>query len=207
MACTVFAEHRNEHVLRDLLNQLHTSMDSRPVWGTQLGCESLLLGQNNARRKIACISAMARRKEEMVSKEQSIKMDNLPEECVREILCRLGHNTDIDRAGQVMQTMGMIVKEKRIWRELVQAHFTTDELEFVMKKRPELKEKKDCRDLYMAVKKQFGLRQQFTELLMLCKTCSVLYWESYGHPCYWDTPTSSPPIPITPTTFLTFFSV
>ncbi len=29
----------------------------------------------------------------------------------------------------------------------------------------------------------FNLFQEFTELVLLCKPCRVLFWQSYGHPC------------------------
>jgi len=211
MAGTVFADHMNEHVLLKLLSDLHATLDDRAVWGTHLGSETLMRGHKNARSRIACIAALEKRKNELElqakQKEASTGMEELPEECVREILCRLSDYKDVDSAGRATPTMQFIVKEKRIWRELVQAHFTRNEIQFVLNKRPELAEKKNWRSLYLALRKQFGVRQQFTELLMLCKNCRVLFWESYGHPCLSSNEFCSPPIPITPQTFLTFFSV
>jgi len=220
MAGTVFAEQRNEPVLRRLVQDLHSSMDTRAVWGSHLGSETLLRSHTKSRRRIACITAVEKRKSEVERENreegEDMEMDELPEECVREILCRLSDCKDLDSAGKASPVMGFIVKEKRIWRELVQAHFNKNEIEFILKKRPELAEKKNWRDLYIATKKQFGLRPQFTELLMLCKPCRVLYWQSYGHPgcpldpCSTSQSTSSSPssmLPISPTTFLTFFSI
>jgi len=213
MAGTVFAEHMNEHVLLKLLSDLHATLDDRAVWGSHLGSETLMRGHKNARSRIACIAALEKRKSELEQREKqeqeedTMSMQELPEECVREILCRLSDYKDVDNAGRATPTMQFIVKEKRIWRELVQAHFTKNETQFVINKRPELAERKSWRNLYLALRKQFGLRQQFTELLMLCKPCRVLFWESYGHPCLSSSEQCSTPIPITPKTFLTFFSV
>jgi len=213
MAGTVFSEHMNEHVLLKLLSDLHATLDDRAVWGSHLGSETLMKGHKNTRSRIACIAALEKRKSELEQREKqeqdedTMGMEELPEECVREILCRLSDYKDVDSAGRATPTMQFIVKEKRIWRELVQAHFTKNETQFVLNKRPELAEKKNWRSLYLALRKQFGLRQQFTELLMLCKNCRVLFWESYGHPCLSSTENCSTPIPITPNTFLTFFSV
>jgi len=213
MAGTVFAEHMNEHVLLKLLSDLHATLDDRAVWGTHLGSETLMRGHKNARSRIACIAALEKKKSELELREkqemedETMSMEELPEECVREILCRLSDYRDVDNAGRATPTMQFIVKEKRIWRELVQAHFTKNEIQFIINKRPELAEKKSWRNLYVALRKHFGLRQQFTELLMLCKNCRVLFWESYGHPCLSSSEQCSTPIPITPQTFLTFFSV
>lgn len=212
MAGTVFAERCNEHVLRRLVGELHASLDTRGVWGSHLGSETLLRRHTKSRRRIACITAVEKRKSETEragrEAEDDMELGGLPEECIREILCRLSDSGDLDRAGQASPVMGMIVKEKRIWRELVQAHFTKAEIEFVLQKRPEMAGRKNWRELYIATKKQFGLRPQFTELLMLCKPCRVLYWQSYGHPgCLLDPPAPAATLPITPTTFLTFFSI
>lgn len=214
MAGTVFSEHRNEHVLRALLESLQGCLENKAVWGSHLGGAGLVSGHTTVRRRIACITALEsrrdeieRRRREEIQDDPVMDMNALPEECLREILCRLGQDRDVVSAGKATPTMGYIVEERRIWRELVEAHFTPNEIEFVRAKRPELYDNKKWRELYMAIKKQFGLRQQFTEMIMLCKPCRVLFWDSYGHPCYSSPSKSSQPIPITPTTFLTFFSI
>lgn len=216
MAGTVYAEQCNEHVLRNLVAELHSSLDTKGVWGSHLGSETLLRRHTKSRRRIACITVVEKRKSEVerehreasAEEGEEMEMEQLPEECIREILCRLSDRRDLDSAGKASPVMSLIVQERRIWRELVQAHFTKNEIEFVLKKRPELAEKKVWRDLYIAIKKQFGLRPQFTELVMLCKPCRVLYWQSHGHPgCLVDPSSTSSTLPISPTTFLTFFSI
>jgi len=42
----------------------------------------------------------------------------------------------------------------------------------------------DWRELYKALRRRFELREEYTEVIMLCKKCSSLYWQSYGHPCF-----------------------
>jgi F-box protein 25/32 len=54
----------------------------------------------------------------------------LPEECVREILLRLSDSKDLERAGRACQTMNTIAREKRVWRELVQTHFSKQQVSF-----------------------------------------------------------------------------
>ena len=64
--------------------------------------------------------------------------ERLPEECVREILLRLDTGEDIVRAGDACALMGGIAKETRIWRELVQSHFTPDQIAYVVNTKPQL---------------------------------------------------------------------
>ena len=106
MAGSVFAEHMNEHVLLKLLSDLHATLDDRAVWGSHLGSETLMRGLKNTRTRIACIAALEKRKSELEQREKqeqeedTMSMQELPEECVREILCRLSDYKDVDNAGK-----------------------------------------------------------------------------------------------------------
>jgi len=104
--------------------------------------------------------------------------------------------------------MNAIAKERRVWRELTQNHFTPAQIECVLKERPELavaEEDKvsqtdtlrrqrstvticlhflqEWKQLYKMLRWKFGLREEYTETLTLCRKCSVLFWRSIGHPC------------------------
>lgn len=145
-------------------------------------------------------------------------VERLPEECVREILLRLNDSKDVESAGKVCQTMQSLANEKRIWRELVQTHFTKAQVELVLRERPGLGEARDWQSLYTALRRHFDVRQRFTETVTLCRRCSALYWHSLGHPCFLgqadpeDDDDGSGQgeglgVPLSPQTFLTFFSV
>jgi len=261
MAVTVYAEKRGEPVLNKLLQDLHSAVEERKVWGGNHGSETLNRAHQKAKRRLACITALEQKRSKEAARESKeaarepkeaarepmevadesteassepaafeavgnadlnatsvmevmpAKVDDdhqlteIPEECVREILLRLSDAQDLDTAGEVMPVMSLIVKERRIWRELVQAHFTATQADFILNKKPELREGKKFRELYFALKKHFGLRQEFTELVMLCKSCRVLFWQSLGHPCLSSNRGTKGEIPLTPSTFLTFFSI
>ena len=149
---------------------------------------------------------------------------SLPEECIREILLRLSDPKDLERAGDTCLTMNTITREKRVWRELVQTHFTKNQIEHALKDNPELKEQKDWKQLYKRLRWRFGLREEYTETLILCRKCSGLFWKSIGHPCLVEINNNKDDsggeeessgnelssgifVPISPQTFLTFFSV
>merc|ERR1712223_2038151 len=111
------------------------------VWGSHLGSETLLRRHKNTRTRIACITVLEKRRNEIelrkTSEKPELTMESLPEECVREILCKLSDHRDVDNAGRTTPTMSYIVAEKRIWRELVQAHFTASQVQFIFNKKPE----------------------------------------------------------------------
>lgn len=210
MANTVYESHTNEHVLFKFLADLHALLDDKTVWGGHLGSETLMRRHKNTRTRIACITVLEKRKSELEqrkSEDAGPSIEELPEECVREILCKLSDHRDVDNAGRTTPTMSYIVSEKRIWRELVQAHFTANEVQFILNKRPELKENKNCRRLYLELRKHFGIQQKYSELIMLCKNCRCVFWSSYGHPCLASADTYDAPVPLSPATFLSFFNV
>ena len=93
-------------------------------------------------------------------------VERLPEECIREILLRLNDPSDILRAGESCVTMDRIACEKRVWRELVQTHFTKAQIEFVLAERPELKDNKDWQALHTALRRRYGIRQVFIITLL-----------------------------------------
>ena len=45
----------------------------------------------------------------------------------------------------------------------------------IITEKPHLKENKNWRELYHCLKRKFGLRDEFTELVMLCKLCRSIY--------------------------------
>ena len=111
-------------------------------------------------------------------------IEQLPEECIREILLRLDRTDDIERAGNACTTMSNITKEKRIWRELVQTHFSRAQIEYVVHQKPHLKEQQNYQEIYKRLRRRFGLRETYTEMLSLCRRCQALFWTSIGHPCF-----------------------
>lgn len=226
----VYFKRADEHVLRSLLEQLHTTLAIYNVWGSYLGSASLFNQHAESRRKITDLveRMQTEYKQDLASPGLT---ERLPEECVREILLRLDTGEDIVRAGDACALMGGIAKETRIWRELVQSHFTPAQIAYVVNTKPQLQE--DWEEIYKRSRRKFGLRETYTEMLALCRKCQSLFWSSIGHPCFVrehhasassedgsgsDTSSSSsassPPVasakhhvPVTPSTFLTFFSV
>jgi len=64
----------------------------------------------------------------------------------------------------------------------------------------------------------YGLREEYAEMIQLCRNCRCLFWHSIGHPCIADTDPNfmdkldtvdknSLYVPIPPQAFLKFFSL
>lgn len=56
------------------------------------------------------------------------KLQNLPEECIREILLRLTDHKDLLSSGEAYHVMQKILSEQHIWRQLCKFHFTWQQI-------------------------------------------------------------------------------
>lgn len=62
------------------------------------------------------------------------KLQNLPEECVREILLRLADHKDLESGSKAYSVMQSLSSEQRIWRELCSFHFTDIQINCILEK-------------------------------------------------------------------------
>lgn len=62
------------------------------------------------------------------------KLQNLPEECVREILLRLADHKDLENSSKAYSVMQSLSSEQRIWRELCSFHFSDVQINCILEK-------------------------------------------------------------------------
>lgn len=60
------------------------------------------------------------------------KLENLPEECIREVLLRLADHKDLEASSKAYSVMARLCDEQRIWKELCQFHFSQQQISFVL---------------------------------------------------------------------------
>ena len=100
----MYESQTNEHILVKFLADLHSMLDDKTVWGSHLGSETLMRRHKNTRTRIACITVLEKRRNEIeLRKKQEaaeMSLEALPEECVREILCKLSDYRDVENAGK-----------------------------------------------------------------------------------------------------------
>eukprot|EP00096_Caligus_rogercresseyi_P010351 TRINITY_DN3737_c0_g1_i1.p1 TRINITY_DN3737_c0_g1~~TRINITY_DN3737_c0_g1_i1.p1 ORF type:complete len:395 (-),score=127.78 TRINITY_DN3737_c0_g1_i1:960-2117(-) len=207
MADVVYESQSHEDILRSLMEELHATMTIYNVWGSHLGSSQLFQDHLQRRQRITEFveKMQARYKQDLASLSASPDLVSvLPEECVREILLRLSSKKDLLSAADTCSVMDSIVKEKRIWRELVQAHFSKPQIESLLK---EQDFKGEWKALYDSLRKKWEPKETFGDLLYLCRSCCSLYWGSLQHICPMEYNEPSNDVPIMPTTYLSFFSV
>ncbi|KAG8042426.1 hypothetical protein G9C98_005060 [Cotesia typhae] len=130
------------------------------------------------------------------------------------VLLRLSDPRDIEASSEACEHLAALAQEQRIWRELAQYHFTPQQITTTMQNNPG----KDWKTLFTIARRSFGLREEYAEMIQLCRNCRCLFWRSLGHPCIADqdpafqekladVDQSSLHVPIPPQTFLKFFSL
>jgi len=128
MTEAVYENNVNQHVLRRLLDNLHTTLSIYRVWGSHHGSSALFQRHLEARRKIVEIiensqgvykqdladSSFYNKNSKSVNRQRQPSLTaDLPEECVREIILRLSDPSDIKRTADVCVVMNSLAKEKR----------------------------------------------------------------------------------------------
>ncbi|XP_026462428.1 F-box only protein 25-like isoform X3 [Ctenocephalides felis] len=221
VATQVSSSQQNLHVLRGLLLQLRSLAEQErgSCWGRPLGSKTLWVEHLNTIQRILDIGNQIQIREP--GPEINPKLHNMPEECVREILLRISDHRDLEASSAAWGVMAALCGEQRIWRELTNYHFTSQQIDFMAEKKKIVQDKNtDWQRLYHALRRTFGLREdmQYAETLSLCRHCRCLFWPSAGHPCIAD---QSPefrarieeaggpltPHPVPPAAFLKFFSL
>ncbi|XP_071451132.1 F-box only protein 32 [Hetaerina americana] len=252
VAYQVSSSQQNIHLLRGLLSQLRLMReDCSSCWGRPLGSTTLWERHLSTINRILNIAARIQINEP--GDDVFPKLQNLPEECVREILLRLADHRDLESsAGAGSEVIrNLVYGEQRLWRELAQFHFTNAQIATVLavieseddeaekaalesssrssvrfygrvgnrivKSNPRSSEP-DWQRVYHKLRRSVGLREEYAEMLQLCRNCRCLFWKSSGHPCIIDQDPAflekledvdkdSLHVPIPPHAFLKFFSL
>lgn len=62
------------------------------------------------------------------------KLQDLPEECIREIILRIDDHRDLEASSAAWTLMSALASEQRVWRELTQFHFTKYQIDQIVQK-------------------------------------------------------------------------
>uniref|UniRef100_A0A1B6D9G8 F-box domain-containing protein n=1 Tax=Clastoptera arizonana TaxID=38151 RepID=A0A1B6D9G8_9HEMI len=212
VAYQVSASQQNIHLLNKLLRQLRSMIDCA-CWGRPLGSTQLWENHLVTINRILAIANRIQIREP--GDEVFPKLENLPEECVREVLLRLADHKDLEASSKAYNVMARLCDEQRIWKELCQFHFSSQQIAFILDQQTG---PTDWQSIYHKLRKAFGLREEYAEMIQLCRNCRCLFWKSIGHPCIADTDPefqekledvdkNSLHVPIPPQAFLKFFSL
>lgn len=135
VAYQVSDSQQNLNILRALVGQLKQLMmvEDQKCWGKPLGSPTLWQSHVKTIQKIEQIANEIRIREP--GPEIQPKLQDLPEECVREIVLRLTDYRDLEATSGAWSLMTALVSEHRVWRELTHFHFSADQIESFLEKK------------------------------------------------------------------------
>lgn len=176
---------------KDILSKFSSGLESPHVCGSpqlvtrQLGTCSVLLDL------IANISPPHTLSE---ASPESITFLDLPREVLSLILSKLPDHVSLLEAARANETLQALVEsEQRQWRTLCQSHFTQAQID------KHQKQGQTWRQLFFELKKYYGLRETYADLIHLCCHCKALFWKDRGHPCVSK---DAPSVRVTPQQFV-----
>lgn len=158
-----------------------------------------------------------------------LTLTDLPREVQHRVALQLRDVDDVISLARVTSTLGEVCGDNSTWRHLAFANFTSAQVSKVIVELIEEKKSNNdvcddvemkCdvnnnnndrqiqwKDVYNSLKSQYErIELDYPHGLLLCKFCSILFWEECGHPCIRPTPDPTEILPISPRNLLTLFS-
>ncbi|KAI6178314.1 F-box domain-containing protein [Aphelenchoides besseyi] len=112
------------------------------------------------------------------SSEESTTFLDLPRELITEILRRLPDHVSMLECAKANETLNALVThEHRLWKSLATFHFTQEQIN------KHTKPDATWRHIFFELKKYYGLREVYADLIHICCHCKALFWKDLGHPC------------------------
>lgn len=163
LICVAQASQQNMHVLVKLLTDLRRIVRGDSWWGQPLGSSQLWGKHVRTIDRIDAIASSIRQAEVVchhhvisfdtqlhniiwlqpadVEDDEKPKFEDLPEECVREILFRLADHRDLLSAAEACGLAQQLSAEQRLWKRLCRFHFSPVQISFVLREVQKEREK------------------------------------------------------------------
>ncbi|UJR08795.1 hypothetical protein I4U23_013051 [Adineta vaga] len=189
----------NISLMQRLVTQFHNSIQSAYPFYYYIG--SAALWQQH-------IEMLTRMKETI--KQIRIKTDEqnkltfncLPIEMHREVIRKLDNGTDLINIGMINSNFYRLTQELFIWKQLCLYHFGEETqnsdrlgekiLDFMKRQSKDFDlENIDWKKVYFKLKRQYGLREVYAEMIYQCQLCKNLFWQDCDHLCLYETCTPS----------------
>ncbi|CAI4225829.1 unnamed protein product [Auanema sp. JU1783] len=129
------------------------------------------------------------------AEETSTTFLDLPREIISIILRRLpDHQSLLELAKAHEALQSLIDNENRVWRSLCEFHFQPYQI------KQKMDDSKSWRENFFILKRYFGVRETYADVIHICCHCKALYWKTLGHPCVRDE--EAPSVRVTPRQFV-----
>ena len=132
-------------------------------------------------------------------------IESISFDCKLEIMRRLNNGLDLVNLSQCSKGFNNIIsKELAIWKQLCQFHYQQQHIKQLLASTTTSKQKDnsveetskstattastengdlDWKLIYFKLKKRFGHREIYVDMVHKCLQCKCLFWKEIGHPC------------------------
>ncbi|XGW20692.1 hypothetical protein V3C99_004017 [Haemonchus contortus] len=174
---------------RELVQQFGQALD-----GHVCGSPQLVSRHQHAASSLLDVISDRQPKTVASADEASTTFLDLPREILSLVLRRLPDDRSLLETAKAHEALQCIIdREDRLWQSLCEFHFTPAQID--QRKTPE----KTWRKTFFELKKYFGIREVYADLINICCHCKALFWKTLGHPCLRP---GSPSVRVTPQQFV-----
>lgn len=132
-----------------------------------------------------------------VKRLTSHNLDTIPLDCKIEIMRRLNTGLDLINLSKCNKNLNdIITKELAIWKKLCQFHFQQASINVFLNKANKSQQQNqqqqnemngqnemDWKKIYFNMKRRYGHREIYVDMIYKCVYCKCLFWKEIGHPC------------------------
>lgn len=125
-------------------------------------------------------------------------IEKIPFDCKLEIMRRLNSGLDLVNLSKCSRGLNQIISEElSMWKNLCKFHFQQTNINSLVSSSYQLKSAKsikvmkaddkinelDWKSIYFKLKKRYGHREVYVDMIQQCFHCKCLFWKEIGHPC------------------------
>lgn len=183
----------NISLMQRIITQFHNSIQSAYPFYYYIG--SSLLWQRHIEMLTRMQETIKQVQANLVDEKDEdqnnkLTFDLLPVEMQREVLKRLDNGADLVNVGLINSNFYRVSQELLIWRQLCVYHFGGDAqnsndtklgekiLRLIRRQEKDVDVNDiDWKHAYFRLKRQYGLREVYAEMIHQCQLCKCLFWQ------------------------------
>lgn len=115
-------------------------------------------------------------------------LTDLPKECLREIILKFSDHRDIIHLGQTCWDLYYMCQDTTVWEKITQYNYTEKQMT-TFHENTDYSDWTAWQQLYHSCFRKYGMKQSYTDQLVICSACKTLHWMMIGHHCWPTTDT------------------
>ncbi len=181
----------NISLMQRIVTQFHNSIHSAYPFYYYIGSAPLWRQHidmlTRMKDKIKQVRTNVNKKDEDNSK---LTFNCLPIEMQRQVIRKLDNGTDIINVGMINSNFYQVTQELLLWRQLCLYHFGEETqsnndsilgekiLGLIRRQNKDVDmDNIDWKKVYFKLKRQYGLRESYAEMIHQCQLCKCLFWQ------------------------------